>query len=125
MHDGSVLWEKAIEDSWILRGKLLEQKIFLYAFSYDKDRTNEKWIGNKILVQRITMPSHRECAVKNEHNSKSEEDDTVKTIVIENSAAPPLWDAISVGDSLDTLLSVLPVAPLEMEYDIDLLIFDI
>lgn len=47
------------------------------------------------------------------------EDDTVKTIVIENSAAPPLWDAISVGDSLDTLLSVLPVAPLEMEYDID------
>lgn len=47
------------------------------------------------------------------------EDDAVKTIVIENSAAPPLWDAISVGDSLDTLLSVLPVAPLEMEYDID------
>lgn len=40
LHDGSVLWEKAIEDSWILRGKLLEQKIFLYAFSYDKDRTN-------------------------------------------------------------------------------------
>lgn len=39
LHDGSVLWEKAIEDSWILRGKLLEQKIFLYAFSYDKDTT--------------------------------------------------------------------------------------
>lgn len=47
------------------------------------------------------------------------EDDIVKTIVIESSAAPPLWDAISIGDSLDTLLSVLPVAPLEMEYDID------
>ena len=47
------------------------------------------------------------------------EEHTVKTIVIKNSAAPPLWDAISIGDTLDTLLSILPVTPLEMEYDIN------
>ena len=45
------------------------------------------------------------------------QDDIVKTIVIESSEAPLLWDEISIGSSLDTLLSVLPVTPVELEYD--------
>jgi len=46
------------------------------------------------------------------------QDDIVKTIIIENSEAPLLWDKISIGSSLDTLLSVLPVTPIELEYDV-------
>lgn len=46
------------------------------------------------------------------------QDDTVKTILIESSEAPLLWDKISIGSSLDTVLSVLPVTPIEVEYDV-------
>ncbi len=46
------------------------------------------------------------------------EDNKVKTIIIENDTAPLLWNEISVGSSLDTLLSILPITPIELEYDI-------
>lgn len=46
------------------------------------------------------------------------EDNKVKTIIIENDTAPLLWNEISVGSSLDTLLSILPITPMELEYDI-------
>lgn len=45
------------------------------------------------------------------------EDGQVKTIVIENNTAPLLWNKISVGSSLDMLLSILPVTPMKLEYD--------
>ena len=66
LHDGSVLWEKAIENSWIFRGKLLNQKIVLYTFSYDKDTTevavldfsNDKEQSETVLYEEEQLASY-------------------------------------------------------------------
>lgn len=66
LHDGSVLWENAIENSWIFRGKLLNQKIVLYTFSYDKDTTevavldfsNDKEQSETVLYEEELLASY-------------------------------------------------------------------
>lgn len=56
LHDGAVVWEQEMEDCWVFRGKLLENKILLYSFLYDKDTTNVTFLDfAKNDRQRETM----------------------------------------------------------------------